>query len=159
MLTSLRVRFAFGAVLELGALSSEALRLPEASEGIMGWSGLVVMVEVMFIDKSGGCCRRCRVCRARWAGRRRALFAGRSGRLARTRARGRTFNYCLTLMIKQQTQPDRPPAKLPAIHFVRRLDDSPTLLYAVLNGCNQFYNLFIFLKYYSSLIGSILDFI
>ena len=28
--------------------------MPEASEGIMEWSGLVVMVEVMFIDKSGG---------------------------------------------------------------------------------------------------------
>jgi hypothetical protein len=38
------------------------LRLPEASEGIMEWSELVVMVEVMFIDESGGCCRRCRVC-------------------------------------------------------------------------------------------------
>jgi hypothetical protein len=50
-LTSLRVRLAFGALL---GLSSEALRLP-ASEGIIEWSGLVVMVEVMFIDKSGGC--------------------------------------------------------------------------------------------------------
>jgi hypothetical protein len=27
--------------------------LPEASEGIMEWSELVVIVEVMFIDKSG----------------------------------------------------------------------------------------------------------
>ena len=61
-LTSLRVRLAFGALLEFGVLSSDALRLPEASEGIMEWSELVVMVEVMFIDESGGCCRRCRVC-------------------------------------------------------------------------------------------------
>jgi hypothetical protein len=37
------------------------------------------MVEVMFKDKSGGCCHRCRVSRARWAGWRRALFAGDRG--------------------------------------------------------------------------------
>jgi hypothetical protein len=54
-LTSLRVRLAFGgAVLEFSELSSEALRLLEASEGGMRWSELVVMVEVMFIDKTGG---------------------------------------------------------------------------------------------------------
>jgi hypothetical protein len=51
-LTSLRVRLAFGALFEL---SSEALRLPEASEGIIELSGLVVMIEVVFIDKSCGC--------------------------------------------------------------------------------------------------------
>jgi hypothetical protein len=52
LLTSLRVRLAFGAVLEFSELSSEALRLLEASEGAMGWSELVVMVDVMFIDKT-----------------------------------------------------------------------------------------------------------
>jgi hypothetical protein len=65
LLTSLRVRLAFGAVLEFSELSSEALRLLEASEGAMGWSELVMMVDVMFIDKTGGCCHRCRVSRAR----------------------------------------------------------------------------------------------
>ena len=56
LLTFLRVRLAFGAPLEFAALSSEALRLPEASEGIMSLSGLLVIVEVMFIDENGGCC-------------------------------------------------------------------------------------------------------
>jgi hypothetical protein len=72
LLTSLRVRLAFGAPLEFAALSSEALRLPEASEGLMSLSGLLVMVEVMFIDEIGGCGCQCRVCRARWAEWRRA---------------------------------------------------------------------------------------
>jgi hypothetical protein len=49
-LTSLRVRLDLGAALEC---SSEALRLPEASECIMRWSGFAVIVEVMFIDESG----------------------------------------------------------------------------------------------------------
>jgi hypothetical protein len=84
--TSFRVRLAFGALLGFCELSSETLRLPEASEGIMEWSELVVIVEVMFIDKSGGCCDRIRVCRTRWAGRRRAMTAGRSGRFPQTRA-------------------------------------------------------------------------
>jgi len=48
LLTSLRVRFVFGAPLVFTELSSEALRLPAASEGIMGWSRLLMMVEVMF---------------------------------------------------------------------------------------------------------------
>ena len=71
------------------------------------------MVEVMFIDKSGGCCDQSRVCRARWAGRRRAMSPGRSGRFPQTGARCRTFNYCLTLLIKQSLPSrtaDRPPA-------------------------------------------------
>jgi hypothetical protein len=75
------------------------------------------MVEVMFIDKSGGCCDQSRVCRARWAGRRRVMLAGRRGRFRQTGARRRTFNYCLTLLIKQSppSRPaDRPPATLPA---------------------------------------------
>jgi hypothetical protein len=49
-LTSLRVRLGLGAPLEL---SSEALRLPEASECFMRWSRFAVIVEVMFIDESG----------------------------------------------------------------------------------------------------------
>ena len=64
-LTSLRVRFAFGAPLEFSELSSEALRLPEASEGAMWSSRLLVRVDVMFIDKGGGCGCQCCVCRAR----------------------------------------------------------------------------------------------
>jgi hypothetical protein len=83
VLTSFRVRLAFGALLGFCELSSEALRLPEASEGIMEWSWLAVMVEVMFIGESDGCCDRIRVCRARWAGRRRAMSAGR-GRFPQT---------------------------------------------------------------------------
>jgi len=58
--------------------------LPEASEGIMEWSGLDVMVEVRFIDKSGGCWDQSRVRRARWAGRRRTMSAGRRGRFPQT---------------------------------------------------------------------------
>ena len=54
LLTSFRVRLAFGALLAFNELSSEAFRLPEGSEGIMERLKLVVMVEVMFIDKSGG---------------------------------------------------------------------------------------------------------
>jgi hypothetical protein len=68
LLTSLRVRLAFGAPLEFAALSSEALRLPEASEGLMGLSGLLVMVEVMFIDEIGGCDCQCRACRSAMGG-------------------------------------------------------------------------------------------
>jgi hypothetical protein len=68
-LTSLRGRLDLSAPFVVRELSSEALRLPEASEGIMGRSGLVVMVEVMFIDTKmrDGCCQR----RVRWAGWRR----------------------------------------------------------------------------------------
>jgi hypothetical protein len=57
MLTSLRGRLGFVAPFVFPEWSSEALRLPEAS---MGRSGLLVMVEVMFIDTkvSGGRCQR-----------------------------------------------------------------------------------------------------
>ena len=55
ILTSLRGRLAFAAPFVFARWSSEALRLLEASDGIMGRSGLLVMVEVMFIDtKVGG---------------------------------------------------------------------------------------------------------
>ncbi len=48
LLISLRLCFAFGVVLGFCELLSEALHLPEASEGI--WrSWLVVMVKVIFI--------------------------------------------------------------------------------------------------------------
>src|ERR1700761_8955915 len=46
-LTSLRGRLGFAAPLVFEGLSSEALRLPEVSEEIMGRSGLLVIVEVM----------------------------------------------------------------------------------------------------------------
>ena len=60
ILTSLRGRLAFAAPFVFAEWSSEALRLPEASEGIIGRSGLLVMVEVMFIDTKvgGGRCQR-----------------------------------------------------------------------------------------------------
>ena len=77
-LTSLRGRFDFSAPLVFRELSSGALRLTEASEGIMGRSGLLVMVEVMFIDTKvrDGCGQR-RVWGARWAGWRRVSGVGR----------------------------------------------------------------------------------
>ena len=60
VLTSLRGRLGLAAPLVFEELSSEAFRLPEASEGIMGRSELLVMVEVMFIDTKvrDRCCQR-----------------------------------------------------------------------------------------------------
>ena len=53
----------------------------------MKWSELVVTVEIMFIDKSGGCCHRCRAV----ASDLRVVVS-------------RTFNYCLTLMNSPRSQ-------------------------------------------------------
>jgi hypothetical protein len=54
----------------------------------MSLSGLLVMVDVMFIDETGGCFRQRRVCRARWAEWRPASFSGRWS----FRTKCRTFN-------------------------------------------------------------------
>lgn len=61
-------------------LSSEAFHLPQASEGIMEWLRLVVMVEVMFIDKSGGCLSPMSRMSSAVGGKRRELFAGHVNR-------------------------------------------------------------------------------
>jgi hypothetical protein len=106
-------------------LSSEALLLPEALEGIMGWSKLVVMVEEMFIDKSGGSCHRCRVCRAR-----RREGVGRHGLGA-----GPSI-----LIYQQPTRTANPPYFSAALTTVRRL---PALLYTVLDGRNRVYDVFL----------------
>lgn len=65
------------------------------------WSGLVVMVKVMFIDESSGCCHHASC----------AMALHRRGRC-------RAFNCCLTLILLHAHR------RSPVAHLVRRFDDS-----------------------------------
>ena len=104
---SLRVRLAFGALLEL---SSGPLRLPEASEGIIEWSGLIVMVDVMFIDRSGGCLSPMSRVSSAVGGMASGVLCPAWSFPSNRGARCRTFNYCLTPVITVTIRcPDRPP--------------------------------------------------
>ena len=89
------------------------------------WSGLVVMVKVMFINESSGCCHHvsCMSC---------AMALHRRGRC-------RAFNCCLTPILLHAHRRSPALTSRSPCPTVRRL---PVLLQAVLNGCNQFYNEF-----------------
>ena len=112
ILTSFRVRLAFGALLAFSELSSEAFRLPEASEGIMERLGLVVMVEVMFIDKSGGCLSPMSRMSSAVGGKASGVVY-RGVDVSLKRGSMSDFQLLSHAMIKQtKIHPDRPPASL-----------------------------------------------